>query len=73
VNAGFLRRKRVLPLFHNREQGVLTVVMEDPTDAETISDLEKMFKTRVEPTILTSGAVSNMLNEIFDVWSSSFR
>jgi hypothetical protein len=71
VNAAFLRRKRVLPLFHDKGKGVLTVMMEDPTDVETISDLEKMFRTRVEPTILTSGAVSTFLNEIFDVWFSS--
>lgn len=68
VNAAFLRKRRVLPLFHDKEKGVLTVMMEDPTDIETISDLEKMFKTRIEPTVLTAGAVDHMINDVFDVW-----
>jgi type IV pilus assembly protein PilB len=72
VNAAFLRKKGVLPLFHDKATGVLTVVMENPTDAETIADLEKIFRMRVEPTILTSGAVDNLLNELFDVWFSSY-
>ena len=73
INAVFLRRRKVLPLFHDKKGYVLTVVMEDPTDAETIADLEKTFKTRIELTILTFRAVENLLNETLDVWFLSAR
>jgi len=42
--------------------------MEDPTDSETITDLQKMFNAAVEPFICPSGGTEFLLNEIFDVW-----
>jgi type IV pilus assembly protein PilB len=71
VSVAFLQKKRVLPLFYDKEKAVLTVIMEDPSDRETLEDLEKIFKARVEPTILSSGTLDNLLNEVFDVWFSA--
>jgi hypothetical protein len=45
--------------------------MEDPTDSETIGDLQKMFNAAIEPAICSSGETGLLLEEVFDVWFDS--
>jgi type IV pilus assembly protein PilB len=71
VNVAFLRRRRVLPLKYDKNSRILTVLLEDPTDRETIADLEKLFKAEVEPVMLRTGTVDNLLDELFDMWHLS--
>lgn len=68
ANHAYFQKKRVVPLQLDKEKRILTVVMEDPTDSETIMDLQKMFNAEVEPLICTSGVTEFLLKEIFDVW-----
>ena len=69
VSITFLRRKRVMPLRFDRDNRLLTV-MEDPTDRETIMDLEKTFKADVEPIMLRAGSVDDLLDELLGMWHS---
>lgn len=69
VNAKFLYQKKVLPVRYNKDEGVLTVIMENPLDVETVADLEKIFKTGIEPAILASGEIKDMLDALLDPWS----
>jgi type IV pilus assembly protein PilB len=71
VNTAFLRRRRAVPLKYDKDRRVLTVLLEDPTDKETIADLEKLFKAEVEPVMLRTGNVDHLLDEIFDMWNMS--
>jgi hypothetical protein len=71
VNVAFLRKRRVMPLKYDKKSRILTVLMEDPTDREAIADLEKLFKADVEPVMLRTGAVDNLLDELFDIWQLS--
>jgi type IV pilus assembly protein PilB len=71
VNIAFLRRRRVMPLKYDKNSRILTVLMEDPTDRETIADLEKLFKADIEPLMLRTGTVDNLLDELFDMWHLS--
>jgi type IV pilus assembly protein PilB len=71
VSANFLRRRRVVPLKYDKEKRVLTVLLEDPTDKETIADLEKLFKADVEPVMLRTGNIDHVLDEILDMWHMS--
>ncbi len=68
ANHAYFQKKRIVPLHLDTEKRILTVVMEDPTDGETIADLQKMFNAAVEPFICPSGGTEFLLNEIFDVW-----
>ena len=67
VNTTFLQSKRVIPLRYNKDNHVLTVLMEDPTDKETIMDLEKIFKADVEPVMLRAGTIGDLLNGLLDI------
>lgn len=68
ANVAFLRQKRIIPLKYDRISNVLTVLMEDPSDAETITDLKKMFTTETEPVMLRDATVAHLLDDILDVW-----
>jgi len=68
ANHTYFQKKRVVPLHLDKEKRILTVVMEDPTDSETIGDLQKMFNAAIEPFICPSGGTEFLLNEILDVW-----
>ena len=70
VNANFLYKKRAIPVRYKTDEGVLTVVMEDPLDVETLADLEKTFKTRIEPAMLTHGEIDRLLDTLLDPWAS---
>ena len=71
VSVAFLRRRRVIPLKYDKNSRILTVLLEDPTDKETIADLEKLFKADVEPVMLRTGAIGHLLDELFDLWHLS--
>jgi type IV pilus assembly protein PilB len=71
VSVAFLRRRRAMPLKYDKENRVLTVLLEDPTDKETIADLEKLFKADVEPVALRTGNIDHLLDEILDIWTVS--
>ena len=71
ANESYFRKKRVVPLRLDKEKRILTVVMEDPTDSETIGDLQKMFNAAIEPALCPSGETELLLKEIFDVWFDS--
>jgi type IV pilus assembly protein PilB len=71
VNTFFLRINRAMPLKYDKNRRVLTVLLEDPTDKETIADLEKLFKADVEPVMLRTGAIDHLLDEILDIWHIS--
>ncbi len=62
VSPAFLRNKKVVPLRLDEDNRLLTVLMEDPTDQETLMDLEKAFKAEVEPIMLLSGSVGEVLD-----------
>jgi type IV pilus assembly protein PilB len=71
ANESYFRKKRVVPLRLDKEKRTLMVVMEDPTNSETIGDLQKMFNAAIEPAICPSGEIELLLKEIFDVWFDS--
>ena len=68
VNANFLYKRKVIPVSRNDEEGVVTVIMNDPLDTETIVDLEKIFRLKIEPAILTRGEINLILDSLLDVW-----
>jgi type IV pilus assembly protein PilB len=70
VSAAFLRRRRTMPVKYDKENRVLTVLLEDPTDKETIADLEKLFKADVEPVVLRTGNIDHLLDETLDIFSA---
>ena len=71
ANYAYFLKKKVVPFALDKVKQVLTVVMEDPTDTETIGDLQKMFGAAIEPSICPSGQTELALKEIFDAWSGS--
>ena len=71
ANESYFRKKRVVPLHLDKDKRILTVVMEDPTDSETIGDLQKMFRAAIEPAVCPSGEIELVLKETFDVWFDS--
>ena len=71
VTTAFLRRKRVIPLRYNEDHRAVTVLMEDPADSETVADLQKIFKTDVEPVMLRTGSIDHLIDGVFDIWYSS--
>jgi type IV pilus assembly protein PilB len=73
ANESYFRKKRVVPVHLDTDKRILTVVMEDPTDSETIGDLQKMFRASIEPAICPSGEVELVLEQIFDVWFDARR
>ena len=71
ANYAYFRKKRVVPLRLDKDKRILMVVTEDPTDSETLGDLQKMFNAAIEPAICPSGETELLLKEIFDVWFDS--
>lgn len=67
-NALFLRRKRVVPLRYDPSANILTLLMEDPSDEEAITDLKKMYKAEIQPVMLRDGSVGHLLDQFLDVW-----
>jgi len=71
INANFLYKHHVMPVSRNVKEQVVTVVMRDPLDMEALVGLEKMFKERIEPAILTHGEVDRILDVLLDPWAST--
>ncbi|MHB8109883.1 MAG: GspE/PulE/PilB domain-containing protein [Syntrophorhabdaceae bacterium] len=65
----YFQKRRVVPLSFDKATRTVKVVMEDPTDAEAIGDLEKMFGAEVEPVICSPGEIDLLFSRGFDVWS----
>lgn len=57
----FLRKNEALPAF--REGDVLTVIMSNPLDEETIRDFSNVFKCKIEPAIAPSGDIQNAIKQ----------
>jgi type IV pilus assembly protein PilB len=68
VNIAFLRNKRVVPLCYDQVQRTLSVLMEDPSDKETVYDLEKVFGTKIEPLALHNNPIESLLDRLLDIW-----
>ena len=68
VSSKFLYNKNIVPVCRKQVEGVITVIMEDPTDRETIFDLEKIFGIRIEPAMLTHGRIRSLLDDVFSSW-----
>lgn len=68
VSANFLYKRKVIPVSRNEKEGVVTVIMNDPLDVETIIDLEKIFRVGIEPAILTRGEIDIILDSLLDTW-----
>ena len=66
INPAFFQKKKAIPIYDDKERGVITVIMDDPLDTETVSSLEKMFGKQVEPAISTTGKVEDLVNEILN-------
>ena len=58
----YLYQNKVIPVFRNEKEDVITVVMNDPCNTETIVDMEKIFGSRIEPAILAHGEVDTILD-----------
>ena len=69
ISMKFLYNKKVIPVCRKQVEGVITVLMNDPLDHETILDLEKIFNARIEPAMLTHGEIPSLLDTVFDSWS----
>lgn len=58
-NPEFLKKHQFLPAF--KEGDILTVIMADPLDSETIRFLEKVLKCRIEPAIATPQEITKTI------------
>jgi len=68
ISANFLYKRKVIPVSRNEKEGVVTVIMNDPLDHETIIDLEKIFRVEIEPAMLTRGEIDIILDSLLDTW-----
>ena len=66
MNSSFFYTKGVVPLSRDDERGVLTVLMDDPLDFGIITDLEKIYKTKIEPAVSTTGETTRLLDCLYD-------
>ncbi len=66
MNSSFFYTKGVVPLSRDDERGVLTVLMDDPLDFGIITDLEKIYKTNIEPAVSTTGETTRLLDCLYD-------
>ncbi|NVL90720.1 MAG: Flp pilus assembly complex ATPase component TadA [Desulfobacterales bacterium] len=57
----FLRKNEALPAF--REGNVLTVIMGNPLDEETIRDFSNVFKCKIEPAIAPSRDIQDAIKQ----------
>ena len=59
INFSFLQRNIAIPAF--RHEDTITVIMADPLDEESILNLEKHFKCKIEPAIAASKDILNTI------------
>ena len=63
LSASFLKKNKSLPAF--KENDVLTVIMSDPLDNETIELLKGHFKCEIEPAVATSEEITKTIDLYF--------
>lgn len=63
LSASFLKKNRSLPAF--KEEGVLTIIMADPLDLETLDLMKKHFKCEIEPAVATTEDISKTIDMYF--------
>jgi len=63
LSASFLKKNKSLPAF--KEGDVLTIIMADPLDGETIDLLKRHFKCEIEPAVATSEEIINAISMYF--------
>ena len=63
INEDFLIKNEVLPAF--MQENVLTVIMSNPLDEDTIRQLSQIFQCRVDPGIALSKDIKNAITEHF--------
>jgi len=61
IGQEFLMKHRVLPAF--KEENVLTVIMSNPLDEETVRLLGQTFKCKIEPAIATTKDIKKAIEE----------
>lgn len=61
ISEEFLLKHKVLPAF--KEDNVLTVIMGNPLDEQTVRDLTNTFKCKIEPAIAPSGDIQNAIKQ----------
>ncbi len=61
ISEEFLVKHEVLPAF--KEGDVLTVIMSNPLDGQTIRDLTNTFGCKIEPAIAPSGDIQNAIKQ----------
>lgn len=63
ISKEFLMKNEVLPAF--KDQDVVTVIMSNPLDEETIRTLGHIFKCSIEPAIAPSKEIKKVIQEYF--------
>jgi type IV pilus assembly protein PilB len=63
LSASFLKKNKSLPAF--KEGDVLTIIMADPLDNETIELLRRHFKCEIEPAVATTEEIINAISMYF--------
>ena len=68
----YFRRHRAVPLLRvvasgDRNEEIVTVLMEDPLDITLIADLAKIFNAEIQPAVSAALDIEDFLNEVFDV------
>jgi type IV pilus assembly protein PilB len=64
LSAAFLKKNRSLPAF--KENDILTVIMADPLDDETLELLDRHFKCEIEPAVATTADISKTIDMYFE-------
>jgi len=62
ISMHFLMKNEVIPAF--KEGDVLTVIMSNPLDEDTIEDLRKVFRCNIEPAIASATAIRDTIRRI---------
>jgi len=70
VSASFLRSKRVVPLRYDGKRRILTVLMEEVSERETVEDLERALGITIEPLALHDAPIESLIDRLFDVWGA---
>ncbi|MGA1871178.1 MAG: ATPase, T2SS/T4P/T4SS family [bacterium] len=63
MNEQFLLKYEVLPAF--KQDNVLTVIMSNPLDEDTLHTLGNIFNCQIEPAVALSGEIKNAITQYF--------
>lgn len=64
LSSAFLKKNKSLPAF--KENDVLTIIMSDPLDDETLELLQRHFKCEIEPAVATSDDIIKTIDMYFE-------